>query len=193
MRLLFISSLLLAIIPLGIGAYRPIGPFLVGLIAFGLTLSGKFVFDMVGVTMVGVVLLIGAYLWSYRLHRQNRSRCSTQNVSQSKEVEQPLSTSTIGLPIACALDKAQLAERKIMVDRITQTAIERKGIAAGVALQFESHPGLITQLANFVELESACCPFLSFRIDVRAGGHICLELTGPLTAKEIIRGLIPER
>ncbi|HEY5811152.1 MAG TPA: hypothetical protein VIT23_00680 [Terrimicrobiaceae bacterium] len=37
----------------------------------------------------------------------------------------------------------------------------------------------MTRLANFIELEQACCPFLTFRIDVWAGGTVWLELTGP--------------
>jgi hypothetical protein len=50
--------------------------------------------------------------------------------------------------------------------------------------------GLVSQLASFIELERACCSFLSFRIDVKAGGAVWLELTGPVAAQEIIRELI---
>jgi hypothetical protein len=49
----------------------------------------------------------------------------------------------------------------------------------------------VSQLASFIELEGACCPFLTFRIDVRAGDSVWLELTGPAAAQEIIRELIP--
>ncbi len=39
-------------------------------------------------------------------------------------------------------------------------------------------------------MEQACCPFLTFRIDVAAGGQIRLKLTGPEAAQQIIQELI---
>jgi hypothetical protein len=61
-----------------------------------------------------------------------------------------------------------------------------------ICLSFGSESGNVTRLANFIELEQACCPFLTFRIDVWAGGTVWLELTGPPAAQEIIRELIPK-
>jgi hypothetical protein len=95
------------------------------------------------------------------------------------------------IPIACALEKAQFEERKVLVDRLAQRATERKAIPSGFALRFGRESGLVTQLASFIELEQACCPFLTFRIDVRAGNSVWLELTGPSAAQEIIRELFP--
>jgi hypothetical protein len=95
------------------------------------------------------------------------------------------------IPIACALDKAQFEERKALVDRLAQRATERKAIPSGLALRFGRESGLVSQIASFVELERACCPFLTFRIDVRAGDSVWLELSGPAAAQEIIRELIP--
>jgi hypothetical protein len=90
------------------------------------------------------------------------------------------------------LDNTQLEERKALVDRLAQRATERKAIPSGFALRFgREEPDLVSQLASFVELERACCPFLTFRIDVRAGDSVWLELTGPAAAQEIIRELIP--
>ena len=93
--------------------------------------------------------------------------------------------------LACAMDKAQFEERKALVDRLGQRATERKAIPSGFALRFGRESGLVSQLASFIELEGACCPFLTFRIVVRAGDSIWLELTGPAAAQEIIRELIP--
>ena len=94
------------------------------------------------------------------------------------------------MPIACALDKNQFAERKALLDRLAQGATERKSIPNGFVFRFGPERGLVSQLASFIELERACGPFLSFRIDVKAGAIVWLELTGPVAAQEIIRELI---
>ena len=91
------------------------------------------------------------------------------------------------IPIACVLPKAQFEERKALVDRLAQRATERKVIQSDFALRCGRESGLVSQLASFIELERACCPFLTFRIDVRAGDSVWLELTGPAAAQEIIR------
>jgi hypothetical protein len=132
---------------------------------------------------------VGMGLWNHRLHRQ-KSR-ATCNTSESTEGERTLSTSVAQVPIACALERTKFAERIIIIDQITRAAIERKNIPDGLAFCFESNPGLMTQLANFAELERACCPFLSFKITAKADGRIWLEITGPATAHEILRELIP--
>lgn len=100
-------------------------------------------------------------------------------------------TGAVDIPIACSLDKAQLEERKALVDRLAQCATERSALPSGFALRFDRESGVVSQLASFIELERACCPFLTFRIDVRAGDSVWLELTGPAAAQEIIRELIP--
>jgi hypothetical protein len=113
------------------------------------------------------------------------STCASQKDSSSGE-----GTAT-GIPIACSLDKAQFEERKALVNRIGELAAERKAISSGFALRFGPEAGLVSQLADFIEVERMCCPFLTFRIDVQAGGSVWLELTGPDAAQRIIRELIP--
>lgn len=190
---LFVGSLLLAIIPLGFEARRYITPFLIGLIGCFLALSGKFMFDTPGVTLGGIALLTGAYVWSYRVRRDRKgeSGCATCVIPEPTAVEQTFRNASTDMPVACALDKTQFAERKALVDRLTQGAIERKGVPNGFAIRFGPEPGLVSELASFIELERACCPFLSFRIDVNTGGTVWLELTGPAAAQEIIWELIP--
>jgi hypothetical protein len=96
------------------------------------------------------------------------------------------------MPIACALNQAQFAERKRLVERLAQEATERRRLPNGVGLCFEAISGRVTELAKFVDLERVCCPFLTFRIDAQPGEPVWLELTGPVAAQEIIRELIPE-
>jgi hypothetical protein len=62
----------------------------------------------------------------------------------------------------------------------------------GVRLSFDANPGRISDLANFVELERTCCPFLTFRIGVHPDTSVWIELTGPAAAQKIIRELIPD-
>jgi hypothetical protein len=188
---LFIGSLLLALVPLGLGVRRHIGPLLCGSAAFLMALSGRFLFDLLGLRLGGIALLTGAYLWSYRLYRRNHSTCTVCDVPRSKSEEQISRDAEPDVPIACALDKTQFAERKALLDRMIRASVECKTVPGGFALCFGSHPGLLAQLANFVELERACCPFLSFKIVANTKGRIWLELTGPTRAKEILSELIP--
>ena len=191
----FVGSLLLAITPLGLEARRHIGPFSLGLVACVLIWSGRLVFDAAAITFGGIGILAGAYGWAYFLRGKNgaASCCSTCEVPESTAAGSTLTAEEsvrTGVPIACALDKNQFAERKALLDRLAQAAAERKSIPNGCGFRFGSERGLVSQLASFIELERACCPFLSFRIDVKAGGTVWLELTGPVAAQEIIRELI---
>ena len=165
-------------------------PFILGLIASAFVLVGKFLLNATAATVAGIVLLVVAYIWSYRARRATGADacCSSCATAPSSTRE---GTEAEDIPIACALDKAQFEERKALVDSLAQRAIERKVIPSGFALRFGRESGLVSQLASFVELERACCPFLTFRIDVRASESVWLELTGPSAAQELIREIIP--
>jgi hypothetical protein len=48
----------------------------------------------------------------------------------------------------------------------------------------------LQDLAEIIDLERRCCPFLNFRLTVRSGtDHVSLELTGADGTKEIIQSL----
>lgn len=179
---LFVGFLLLGMTPLGAAARRHPGPLLVGLVAAVLMLIGKFVLQTNVLTFGGIAVLASAYFWSYRLgKRQSCSRCTVP----VEEIEQN------NIPIACALDKERFAERKALLERLAQEAVERRSVPSGFAFRFGSESGVVNRLANFVELERTCCPFLNFQIKVNAAGTVWLELTGPKSAQEIIRELAP--
>jgi len=166
-------------------------PFILGLIASAFVLLGKFFLNATAVTVASIAILVAAYVSSYRARRATSADacCSSCAAPPSSTGE---GTETGDIPIACALDKAQFEERKALVDRLAQRATEHKAIPSGFALRFGRESGLVRQLASFVELERACCPFLTFRIEVRSGDSVWLELTGPAPAQEIIRDLIPK-
>jgi hypothetical protein len=187
---LFVGCLLLAIAPLAFQARHHLQPFILGLIASAFVLVGKFLLNATAVTVAGIAVLAAAYAWSYRGRRANRadaccSSCATLPLLTGEGTE------AADIPIACALNKAQFEERKALVDFLAQRATERKAIPSGFALRFGRESGVVSQLASFVELEQACCPFLTFRIEVRAGDSVWLELTGPAAAQEIIQELLP--
>jgi hypothetical protein len=149
---LFVGCLLLAIAPLALQARHHLQPFILGLIASAFVLGGKFLFNATAVTVVGIAVLIAAYVWSYRVRRATGADtcCSSCATPPSSTAE---ATEAEDIPIACALGKAQFEERKALVDRLAQCATERRAIPSGFALRFGRESGLVSQLASFVELE----------------------------------------
>jgi hypothetical protein len=192
---LLIGCLAIAIAALSYGARRDYRPLLMGIAASAVILIGKFVLNSIPVAVGGAFILVGAYLWSFWLHRAGRSSCQsccapTGTAARDKNIVREKATDT-EIPIACALNQAQFAERKELVKQLAQEAKERRELPHGVGFSFESASNRVTELAKLVDLERACCPFLTFRIEAPAGGAVWLELTGPAAAQEIIRELIP--
>ena len=85
------------------------------------------------------------------------------------------------LLVACSLMDSELQERRRNVFQKVRSAVsEVKEVANGFIYCFPSDGAWIRELANLVELERQCCPFLKFSITVEPGdGPICLEMTGP--------------
>ncbi|HYN83868.1 MAG TPA: hypothetical protein VER32_01360 [Pyrinomonadaceae bacterium] len=93
-------------------------------------------------------------------------------------------------PVACDLGQLDAVERARQ-----QTTLEavRAGVRAveerpdGYAFTFDSDTESLTRLAEFIALESRCCAFLDFRLDVKAGsGAAVLSVTGGAGAKEFV-------
>jgi hypothetical protein len=190
--LLMIACLAMAIAALGCGARRDYRPLIVGVVAAGVILIGKFILDTSLVTLAGACLLVAAYLWSFWLRR--RGKASGQSCCASTSIEEGAvpEKMTNNIPIACALNQKQFAERMELVKRLAQEAKECRKLPHGVGLSFEPVSRRVSELAKLVDLERACCPFLTFRIEASAGRPVWLELTGPPAAQEIIRELISE-
>jgi hypothetical protein len=172
LRPLMIGCLAMAIAALGYGSRRDYRPGIVGTVASGAILIGKFILDTSSVTFAGAGLLIGAYLWSFWLRRPGRAsgqNCAPTSTQKNSVAEQM----TNNIPIACALNQTQLAERREMVERLAQEAKERRKLRHGVGLSFEPVSNRVTDLAKLVDLERTCCPFLTFRIEAPAGGAVC--------------------
>lgn len=92
---------------------------------------------------------------------------------------------SISLPVACSLLDSELQERRRTVLHKVRSAVsEVKEIEHGFIYRLPSDGAWIRELANLVELERQCCPFLKFTITVEPGnGPVCLEMTGPEATK----------
>lgn len=94
----------------------------------------------------------------------------------------------VRLPVACSLMDSELQERRRNVlDKVRTVVSEVKEIENGFIYRLPSDGSWIKELANLVELEHQCCPFLKFNITVEPGdGPIWLEMTGPQGTKEFL-------
>ena len=92
------------------------------------------------------------------------------------------------LPVACSLMDSELQERRRNVlQKVRSVCSEVKELEHGFIYRFPSDGEWIRELANLVELEHQCCPFLKFSITVEPGdGPVWLEMTGPKGTKEFL-------
>ena len=98
-----------------------------------------------------------------------------------------MATETV-LPIACSLTDAAFRARRETVQR-DLFAGRRSSDPTGDGYRFRFPPddGWLERIAVFVLAERQCCPFLTFRIVVPAGGDgIDLELSGPAGTQAFI-------
>lgn len=96
-----------------------------------------------------------------------------------------------GLPVACSLTNAELQERRRGVLQKLRSAVDEVlETEDGYVYQFPSKAVAITELANLVELEHECCPFLKFRLTVEPGdAPLRLEITGPQGTKDFLAAI----
>lgn len=98
-------------------------------------------------------------------------------------------------PIVCSLTAAELPARRAEIrDALRSATVEaRTELADGYAVRFTAAAGLLPRLATLVELESECCPFLTFAIEVaEQHGPISLRITGPCGTKDLVRAMLDE-
>jgi hypothetical protein len=95
------------------------------------------------------------------------------------------------IPIACNLSDSELRERRqTILNFFRESLVKVRPLALGLAFSFEPSSEVLTRLAELVDLERKCCPFLTFRIVVEAGDlPIRLEVTGTAAAKKVIADL----
>src|SRR5260370_29468327 len=83
--------------------------------------------------------------------------------------EIPGEDTTAGVPVACSLTRAGLAEQAVRWERLTARAMtERQQTAHGVRIGFRPGPGTEEDLRALVAVEARCCPWATW--NVRADG-----------------------
>jgi hypothetical protein len=94
----------------------------------------------------------------------------------------------MSLPIACSLTNSELQERRRGVLHAVRTAVvEVRELENGYAYYFTSDGERLAELAQLIDLERQCCPFLQFRLTVEPdNGPVCLEMAGPEGTKEFL-------
>jgi hypothetical protein len=92
------------------------------------------------------------------------------------------------LSIACTLTEAELrSRRKVIMDTFRSMQVTANELEDGFAFSFPTSSGTLQGIAELVDLERQCCPFLTFKIVVAAEqAGIRLEVTGPREAKKLI-------
>lgn len=90
------------------------------------------------------------------------------------------------LPIACNLTTAELQERRqTVLHTLGEALLGANQIEGGYSYAFSA--SRFKELAEMIDLERQCCPFLEFKLTVAAGtGPLTLEVTGPEGTREFL-------
>jgi len=103
-----------------------------------------------------------------------------QTMSQS-----PSSTPALACHPASLTPAERIQHRQHARDLLRERARSTEAVDEGYRLQFA--PGDFADVVRFVELESRCCPFLSFRIYLAATeGALWLLMSGPPGARAVL-------
>jgi hypothetical protein len=97
------------------------------------------------------------------------------------------------IPLVCALTGPELAARREQVVRVLFSAVsEVRELPDGYALAFPGGAEWLTQLAEFIAFERACCPFFTFELRCEPQrGPIWLTVHGPEGTKEMFQAELP--
>ncbi len=95
------------------------------------------------------------------------------------------------IPIACALTGRDLQQRRRdYLDKIAVSLLDFEELKNGFSYRFPFREKILQDLAEIIDLERRCCPFLNFKLTVKTGADfVSLELTGAKGTKEMIKSL----
>jgi hypothetical protein len=93
-------------------------------------------------------------------------------------------------PIVCnlaAIDPSARDRYHALRNRIREAVRNRSDLADGFAFRLDESTVPLTDVAEWVDMERRCCPFLTIQISVTGGepGWV-LSLTGPAGTKAIL-------
>jgi hypothetical protein len=93
-------------------------------------------------------------------------------------------------PIACnlnALTPAERAHHAVLGEKLRTAAMARQELPDGVSFRLNPAAMTLVELADWVDAERRCCPFLDFRIVLeREAGGFHLVLTGRPGVREFL-------
>jgi len=95
------------------------------------------------------------------------------------------------VPLACNLKAfthdERLEWRKLIDEVRAAAAVPPQELTYGYAFKINPSQVSITKVAQWIDLERKCCPFLDFQVDLHgANGSLSLALTGGKGVKEFI-------
>jgi Mn-dependent DtxR family transcriptional regulator len=95
----------------------------------------------------------------------------------------------MNLPIACTLTEPQLRERRqAILETFYHVRVSMTELEDGCAFTFPASSEALQRMAELVDMERQCCPFLAFKIVVEAAhSAMRLEVTGAKEAKKLIK------
>lgn len=106
-------------------------------------------------------------------------------------------------PLACRLDAFDAGQRerhRLLSEKLVGAIASVSELSDGWEVSLDLSrirdskglPYCIVEVAEWVDLESRCCPFIDFRIDASGrGGPVRLRLTGREGVKELIASEVP--
>lgn len=93
--------------------------------------------------------------------------------------------------LACdltALDARQRERYQQVREQLHKSIQDVREVTRGYTFRHSAEVSVLLLLAEFISLESRCCPFLEFTLDVESKyGPAWLTLTGPERVKEFLR------
>ena len=99
--------------------------------------------------------------------------------------------SEAGAPVACrldAFDESGRVEHRRLASELLAATTDVEELPDGYAIRFSATPYLFLRIARWIELERACCPFLTIRLEIEHSGPAYrVRLTGPEGAKDVLR------
>jgi hypothetical protein len=106
-------------------------------------------------------------------------------------------------PLACRLDALTTSQRerhRLLSERLVGAVVSSRELPDGWEISLDlarirdakGTPYCVVELAEWVDLEARCCPFVDFGIDASGrGGPVRLRLTGREGVKELIAAEVP--
>jgi hypothetical protein len=99
------------------------------------------------------------------------------------------------VPLACRIDALDPEQRKRhagLLHELARAVSEVEELPDGLSFRFPSKPYLFLRLAEWMELERACCPFLEFGLKFEnRRPTMRLDLRGPDGVKDFLRAELP--